>query len=298
MKPILLAISYLHLLLYISPAFADPYFLCLDTSNYTSNTGTFQTNLNLLLPSLSSNATANDGFYTATRGEHPDQVHALALCRGDVIGQECQECLERSNRVIVRRCPQNRSAIIWHNQCMLRYSNRVFFGVLDTSLNISRTNLYNATRPDQPSKARKFMYELIENFVSVPKMYAGKFNCKTVDYGLVQCSRDLSIVDCKACLSRMMEYVSKCCEVKRGWRVLGPNCWIRYETYLFFELPEALTSQPPTGNFFYFLFLLFFFKGFVDVDFSPRYGIWPRNWTIFNQDMLKIRLELRFFQLF
>ncbi|KAJ8460195.1 hypothetical protein OPV22_033121 [Ensete ventricosum] len=65
---------------------------CPHDANYTTNS-TFQTNLNLLLllASLSSSAAAAaTGYSNSTEGLSSDQVHDLALGRGDVSSAVCQ----------------------------------------------------------------------------------------------------------------------------------------------------------------------------------------------------------------
>ncbi|KAI3868641.1 hypothetical protein MKX03_013151 [Papaver bracteatum] len=54
-------------------------------------------------------------------------------------------------------------------------------------------------------------------------------------YGLVQCSRDLSSSDCKKCLDDAVSHLPNCCDGKRGGRVIGGSCNIRYELYTLFS---------------------------------------------------------------
>ncbi|RRT68645.1 hypothetical protein B296_00021039 [Ensete ventricosum] len=56
----------------------------------TPTNSTFQTNLQLLLASLPSSAAAATGYSNSTEGLSSDQVHGLALCRGDVSSTVCQ----------------------------------------------------------------------------------------------------------------------------------------------------------------------------------------------------------------
>ncbi|RWR90866.1 cysteine-rich receptor-like protein kinase 10 [Cinnamomum micranthum f. kanehirae] len=105
---------------------------CNDTTNYT-NTNTFSTNLNLLIPSLSSNSTLNYGFYNTSIGQDPNKAYGLVLCRGDATNNICQNCIEMASDAIQSRCP-NRSATIWYDDCLLRYSNTNFFSSLNTSV--------------------------------------------------------------------------------------------------------------------------------------------------------------------
>lgn len=60
-----------------------------------------------------------------------DQVNAIALCRGDVNVASCRQCIYRSTFVLQKRCPNQKEAVIWYDNCMLRYSNRYFFGNME-----------------------------------------------------------------------------------------------------------------------------------------------------------------------
>ncbi|KAF0929323.1 hypothetical protein E2562_019906 [Oryza meyeriana var. granulata] len=58
--------------------------LCGNGGNYTAN-GTYQSNFAGIAATLPSNTSSSpDLFATATAGQAPDAVYALALCRGDV----------------------------------------------------------------------------------------------------------------------------------------------------------------------------------------------------------------------
>ncbi|KAK1260554.1 Cysteine-rich repeat secretory protein 1 [Acorus gramineus] len=105
---------------------ADPlYQICQNLGNYTTNS-TYQSNLNLLLHTLSSNGPIT-GFLTDTEGSSPNQVFGRALCRGDTIQSNCASCLSNAVQDVVQLCPHQMSAIIWYDDCQLRYSNATFF---------------------------------------------------------------------------------------------------------------------------------------------------------------------------
>jgi hypothetical protein len=94
---------------------------CFD-GNYTNNS-TYETNLNQLLSSLSSN-TEIDGFYKSSYGQSPDEVYATVLCRGDLKPDVCRSCVKNATELITQICPNQKEAIGISDLCMLRYSNR------------------------------------------------------------------------------------------------------------------------------------------------------------------------------
>ncbi|RWR88308.1 cysteine-rich receptor-like protein kinase 10 isoform X2 [Cinnamomum micranthum f. kanehirae] len=208
---------------------------------------TYRTNLNLLLSSLSSKASANNGFYNTTIGENQDQTYGLALCRGDMSSYYCQKCLDEASGEITKqeRCPNNRSGIIWYDNCTLHYSDQAFFGQVDVFAGFFMWNIKNTTQPDDPNvDVRALMYPLAANAPSQTLMFAAD-GSDAKGYGFVQCTRDLSVADCKKCLGAKMERVLEYCEAKRGWRMLSSSCMVRYEAYLFFSSPAEPPAVPP-----------------------------------------------------
>jgi hypothetical protein len=57
-------------------------------------------------------------------------------------------------------------------------------------------------------------------------------------YGLAQYTRDLSVVDCQKCLYGVISELPYCCNGKRGGRVVGGSCKVRYELYPFVKKPR------------------------------------------------------------
>ncbi|RXH72498.1 hypothetical protein DVH24_012182 [Malus domestica] len=114
--------------------------------NYTNNS-VYQTNLNRLLPSLLlSNVNSNGyGFYSYSNGENSDQVNAIGLCRGDLIADACSACLGNSTNILTQTCPNQMEATIWNENCMLRYSNRTLYGILEVLPAFYQSNSENVS---------------------------------------------------------------------------------------------------------------------------------------------------------
>ena len=53
-------------------------------------------------------------------------------------------------------------------------------------------------------------------------------------YALVQCTRDLSQIDCAQCLAIAVGNFETFCKDRKGCRVLYSSCYVRYELYPFF----------------------------------------------------------------
>ncbi|XP_054778097.1 putative cysteine-rich receptor-like protein kinase 9 [Prosopis cineraria] len=105
---------------------------CPDTTTYAP-CSTYQTNVNGLLSSLSSNANQSDGLYNTTVGQNNPRatMYGLFLCPVDVTGPTCQECVFRGNRRYPRETPlDERSHHLVRKMLVTRYSNQSFFSTM------------------------------------------------------------------------------------------------------------------------------------------------------------------------
>ncbi|XP_049936333.1 uncharacterized protein LOC116263652 [Nymphaea colorata] len=225
---------------------------CSTTSDYTANS-TYQQNVNHLLLNLAANASYTD-FYSATYGEGPDQAYALFLCRGDTSGEECRNCTLDAAAKIRLLCPNSMEAIIWFFKCHVRYSNINFFGKVDTN---DKAYLWNVRDVIPPAlffnlRLQSLMANLTSNatIARSGRMFATgvvPFNDLSKIYGLVQCTRDITIDGCITCLKNAVSDIPYCCGGKQGGRVLSGSCNLRYELYSFFKEtppPPSLPTSP------------------------------------------------------
>ncbi|GMY37053.1 cysteine-rich receptor-like protein kinase 10 [Fagus crenata] len=250
----------------ISSINSDPYHSCLDESNQAASAN-YNTNLTVLLDSLSSKASQNYSFYNESSNIG---IYGLFLCRGDVSNETCQSCVSYAKQDIIGRCPSNKSAIIWYDECMLRYADVNFFGVPETLPGFIRYNEENTSNPDQTNfNVRDLMYTLIWEARETDTLFKTdnqpSSDGSIQNYGLVQCTRDINGSACGNCLDELLKEAENCCQAEKGWRVSGPSCNLRYEQYSFTkqysfteqyssiaQVPEAaaaaaaLTSLPPT----------------------------------------------------
>ncbi|XP_049396691.1 cysteine-rich receptor-like protein kinase 10 isoform X2 [Solanum stenotomum] len=227
------------------------YYDCSMPNNY-SERSKFQSNLNrLLYRSLYNNG--SDFIYTkASEGEDPDKVYGLFLCRGDVVPKDCKNCIDVARERIQRECPLKKQAIIWFDECLVRYSNASFVSMLDTS--VSRI-LYDAQNVSQPEQFMGNLSAIFDNVitqaitVSLNLKYADnsdKINDFQRLYGMVQCLPDLSAPDCVTCLRTTLSQMSITLldtKIPTGGRVLHASCNLRYELYQLHTSLPPLTSQ-------------------------------------------------------
>ncbi|XP_034892304.1 cysteine-rich receptor-like protein kinase 26 [Populus alba] len=245
-------------ILLASLSIAQPDFLyqsCRNTeNNYTANS-TFQKNLDSLLSSLASNTQIDYGYYNFSAGQiGPDQVHAIALCRGDILLNECRGCVSNSVRKILQVCPNQKEAIGIYDFCILRYSNRSSFGVLDEEFIVYTWNTENASHVNLFSQALGNLTSRLRTAAasgtSLLKFATGNQTAGIITiFGLVQCMPDLSAQDCDDCLAGTFQQIRSCCdgqiEGKIGGRIVRGSCYLRFETYPFYRVTAATLAQLP-----------------------------------------------------
>ncbi|XP_062087458.1 cysteine-rich receptor-like protein kinase 44 [Humulus lupulus] len=235
-------------------ATAQNYHCFNDKGNYTLNSK-YHDNLNYLLITLPSSQNDNGyGFYNLSSGNASNQVFAIGLCDGDTMPDVCRSCLNKSTHLLQEVCPNQKEAVAWLDKCMLRYSNRSLYGIMETRPNIIINNTQNVSSDSDTVEAYfKALRSLIDNLKS--RAAAGgslrKFSVDNVTtpgfktiYGLVQCTPDLSLIDCNNCLDDAFEVFPGCCNKKNGGEVLGTSCKYRYEDYLFYNSTAAEVSPP------------------------------------------------------
>ncbi|KAK4857877.1 hypothetical protein QYF36_007511 [Acer negundo] len=219
-------------------------YLCLSPANERAS-NTYMSNLDSLLDSLSSKASANSFYNDSSNG-----IYSLFLCREDVTSTTCQTCVNNATQLIRQRCPSRKRGIVWYDECMLRYSNVSFFGRAETSTRIMMWNIQNTTSPDgQNYGALALIYSLIDEAPYTDMMFGTKekvvANGNQHGYALVQCTRDINSSSCRACLGSLTEQIQNCCQNRRGWRILSFSCYLRYEENLFYQQSMAPVSPVP-----------------------------------------------------
>ncbi|KAG5545497.1 hypothetical protein RHGRI_017856 [Rhododendron griersonianum] len=223
------------LLLQLALATNPLFHFCSSSENFTPNSP-YEMNLNKLMSYLDY-TTPKTGFGTGSLGLSQNQAYGLALCRGDVKTTDCQACVAEAETEIRKRCQFNKGAIIWYDNCMLKYSNLEFFGKVDNKNKFYMWNLRNVSDPLYfNGKTKELLGKLAgEAYVNSKLFATGQMEIEKSKklYGLVQCTRDLSSVDCKKCIDGAISELPSCCDGKEGGRVVGGSCNVRYEIYPF-----------------------------------------------------------------
>ncbi|XP_028051190.1 cysteine-rich repeat secretory protein 38-like [Camellia sinensis] len=208
---------------------------CSSPEKFTANSP-YESNLNKLMRYLYLK-TPPIGFGVGLVGQYHDIANSLSLCHGDVNSKDCAACVVEASGEIRKRCPYNKGSVIWYDNCLVKYSNTDVFSKIDIGNKFYLWNERNVSNPlSFNQKTKNLLRQLSQQAYVAPKMYAtGELKLRYSEklYGLVQCTRDLSSVDCKKCLDRIISELPSCCDGQEGGRVVGGSCNFRYEIYPF-----------------------------------------------------------------
>ncbi|KAI7755792.1 hypothetical protein M8C21_014916, partial [Ambrosia artemisiifolia] len=197
---------------------------CNNNVNFTIN-GTYQSNLDDALSSLTADTNIRYGFYNQSVGQTPDQVNVIGLCRGDVEPDDCR-----------------------------RYSNVTILGSdPDTSVTRMGYSLSNVSNVDQFNQGLNRLLNQLRNDASSGGSLR-KYAANSTDgpgfstiYGYMQCTPDLSEIQCYNCLDSAVRNIRN---GSSGANIYYPSCVFRYEIYRFLNATVDLTppSPPPTES--------------------------------------------------
>ncbi|KAI3955569.1 hypothetical protein MKX01_034891, partial [Papaver californicum] len=154
-------------------------------------------------------------------------------------------------------CLNSKEAIMYYNGCVLRYSDKYYFSIMQETPAIQLINQNNVTNPDiyltlVTGLLDKLIIEAVTNTTSSPSLFstgASNYTRRNKIYGMVQCTPDLTHSISATCLRSAIRLIKP--ERFNGWqgrRVLYPSCTFRYEIYPFYGQSIYATTQalPPT----------------------------------------------------
>ncbi|GAU34491.1 hypothetical protein TSUD_388030 [Trifolium subterraneum] len=204
-------------------------------SESTVNEDTFQTNKKTLLDSLASNVVDHHGFYQTIVGKKSNKVYGTILCRGDISANNCSVCALNSTRVASNDCPKSRDVTIWFRWCFVRYSNSSFSGYSEGT--VFRNYTSDIEDPSLVSKVIPFMSGVaaaasVNSFMFHTEVL--NINRSEKRYGMAQCTRDISSMDCKNCLDTQLVDFGTLIGNTRRWETHGTYCFMWYNDYQFY----------------------------------------------------------------
>lgn len=213
-----------------------------------TNTSNYKRNLDSLLSSFSSAASTNNshGFYNSSLGENSDKVNAIALCRADVVLDECRSCLREISAMLLQKCANQKEAILWGERCMVRYSNASIFSVKKESPVRSLPSPHDSADAAQYNTVLiPFLDELSAEAAKGNSTSKFAYNSTRVSasdepiFALLQCTPDLSEKDCDSCLQNSVSNIPDCCGGKTGARIVKPSRTLRFEKERFYSFQDT-----------------------------------------------------------
>ncbi|KAI3887950.1 hypothetical protein MKW92_036706 [Papaver armeniacum] len=230
--------------------------------NYTANS-MYQTNLNLLLSSLSTafknNTVSQYGYRNLTVGRNPNTVYGSLHCQEDM---EPAVCVQAATERVMRECPNTKTAIVFYNGCILRYSDENYFSILNEEPSTVIKYLNNSVIANQVQyidTVIRLLDELVteagtNTSANSPPLYAtGSENYTRFNqvHATVQCTPDLTPRLCSKCLRSALWRLPYDAQ---GARVLFPSCNFRFEykpfhgnnMYITQVFIQPLQASPPT----------------------------------------------------
>ncbi|KAL1220872.1 Cysteine-rich receptor-like protein kinase 11 [Cardamine amara subsp. amara] len=80
--------------------------ICVDSAGTFRPNTTYDLNRRLILSSLASNVTAQEGFfYNSSIGQEPNRVFAMGLCIPGSESKDCSDCLAEGVTELLQNCP-------------------------------------------------------------------------------------------------------------------------------------------------------------------------------------------------
>ncbi|KAK7308808.1 hypothetical protein RJT34_05057 [Clitoria ternatea] len=225
---------------------------------YCNNNSTYAphsrlgTNLNVLLYSLTTNASQpQDGYYLTIMGfGTADAVNGLFLCRGDVNTTSCQNCVSTAAKEITTRCPNQTEAVIWYQECLLRYTNKYFkYYSIEPRLNLRAGKMVSGV---DLGRFNQSLLGLLNGLVteaansSSAKMFAtGEVQLTSSQrvYGLEQCTMDITSSQCETCLRNAIGTLPTCCASQQGASALLASCFVIYDMNPFYAITDSTSSS-------------------------------------------------------
>lgn len=221
---------------------------------------TYDVNRRAMLSVLPSSVAANDGFNTTSIGQDPNRAYGLGMCIPGTEPQTCSDCIMASADMLLRNCPEETEATDWRSReslCLVRYSNRSFYGSLDEDTmwrlqyNTAADTSVNST--ELVNTWEDLMGNLIEtaSSKSTLKYYAAgtkELRVSTSIYGFMQCSKDLTSWNCTECLRQNVNEYRSCCRGTQGGSIARPSCFMRWELYPFLGLFDSPAPPDDQAN--------------------------------------------------
>ncbi|KAJ4703222.1 Cysteine-rich receptor-like protein kinase [Melia azedarach] len=209
----------------------------------TTASNKFISNLNYLFNQTLYSQAGKSLYYNATEGSFPDTAYGLYLCKYNISFQSCQKCIVTAVNAVMQKCNGTKNAIIWYEECMVRYSDDPL-PIMDTSIVLCQSavlSVYIVRNVSVPYNVTQTLAQSFEDVIAMPSLSSSSYATKETSisslyklHSYAQCIPVLSKEDCRACLSKSLVTVSTCFgqQQETGYgTIIRPSCTIGYELY-------------------------------------------------------------------
>ncbi|KAL6642581.1 hypothetical protein ACP70R_020762 [Stipagrostis hirtigluma subsp. patula] len=225
----------------------------------------FCDNLKLVATTLPKNTSSSPvHFATATVGQAPNTVYALAICRGDVVSDSaCGACVADTFGMILNATPPApeqcyKAADYYGDPCYLVFSVDDVLNpsnVTENAMLLDKWNPANITGDAQfiSGRIRELLMQTVRKAADGGGGTGRRFATGVMDsgrsfplvYSLAQCTPDMSAGDCLACLRRVLGMINSTMSVRMGGQIHAIRCYFRYEDYPFYDGEPVVRLGPP-----------------------------------------------------
>ncbi|KAL8139084.1 hypothetical protein V2J09_005085 [Rumex salicifolius] len=205
-----------------------------------------------VLTSLINQSSSSISAYSETLT--PDKAYGLFYCRGDLDASTCNTCVETASKKVVTDCPANKDAIIWYQQCTLRYyaNNSVAF-LEDDGKGVGQKSGDSVPDPNQFFIVLTLeMNQRINKTAyggSLPGYSTGEVNITSLQalYCLTQCSPFITSGRCDECLKGLLNEVVTLYSNLTWVMLFNPSCQVRYDFLPFYKISSTNLSASSPG---------------------------------------------------
>ncbi|XP_015694811.2 cysteine-rich receptor-like protein kinase 6 isoform X2 [Oryza brachyantha] len=239
----------------------EPWPVCGDDFGTFTPQSRYYANLMRINATLPSNASASpDLSATAVDvGAVPEQVSALALCRGDVGASSCLSCLTQAFANLANLCGNTKAATIYYDRCTLSYSSVHFLSDGDDPRQIPAYTVNNhagnvTSEPDRYNRLVAALVNATADYAaynSTRRFASGEadFNRQFPKvYSMAQCTPDLSPARCRSCLAKIVSQEIWTYKDTIGGRTMAVRCAFRVETARFLNGTTLVRLPGPSGS--------------------------------------------------
>ncbi|ESQ38139.1 hypothetical protein EUTSA_v10029445mg [Eutrema salsugineum] len=220
--------------------------------NFFNANSSYVQNRDNLFSTLADKVVANNGFYNASLGEIPNRVHALVFCARGYEQQSCISCVQSATQEIQTSCPNRMDSFRWDNDDVDHVSC--------LSLELRPVVIHPSPLSIEPSKdmalfskqweatVNRTVHAATEAETSSLLQYYGVVEAEFTEfpnvYMLMQCTPDITSLECKRCLENCVSYFQKQFWGRQGGEVSRPSCVFRWDLYSFDGAFENVTRVP------------------------------------------------------